>query len=91
MSSLSSLRQSLVQAQEKARDLSQENSILRESYSPLHSIWKKSARISPFKTRSGCRLRSWRPRLGMDKEKKDAFLKSGHRHRGRFAVQYDII
>jgi hypothetical protein len=35
MSSLSSLRQSLVQAQEKARDLSQENSILRESNEQL--------------------------------------------------------
>jgi hypothetical protein len=35
MSSLSSLRQSLVQAQEKTRDLSQENSILRESNEQL--------------------------------------------------------
>ncbi len=35
MSSLSSLRQSLAHAQEKARDLTQENSILRESNEQL--------------------------------------------------------
>ncbi len=84
MSSLSSLRQSLVQAQEKARDLSQENSILRESNEQLlasaFDLEKERAHLS-VQNALRVQIAQLETTLREGTRKKEAFLKSGHRGR----------
>jgi hypothetical protein len=96
MSSLSSLRQSLVQAQEKARDLSQENSILRESNEQLlasaFDLEKERAHLS-VQNALRVQIAQLETTLREGTRKKEAHRKLGHAGRicGRKMVKHSSL